>query len=305
MSFQGNNTLIAGRKNPVFFLLNEDEWVKALHYNPATQTYSFYPTQSDAVPTPVTANSVGDGSAGQTGNFANVGNNAVWNNTALPTTVGTNGGPSYFGVFDGAGNINEWTEGISSTLRIRRGGSFGTSATSTNIGSRFGLNPANKDSFTGFRIGSYSYVNRNFVHVYTQTNSDVSNPGYTTLGTTFGVVPYRFYVSKYLVTNEEYCDFLNSVASGTFTDTYGLFVSTMQNTVYGGINKNTLLNTYSFKTNYNNKPVNLINWFSAARYCNWLTNGKPVGPQGLTTTEAGAYYLNGATSGVAITRNPR
>lgn len=46
-----------------------------------------------------------------------------------------------------------------------------------------------------------------------------------------------------------------------------------------------------------------MSWFDAARFCNWLHNGRPSGPQTAATTENGAYLLNGATSGVGITLN--
>jgi len=41
------------------------------------------------------------------------------------------------------------------------------------------------------------------------------------------------------------------------------------------------------------KPVSHINWYNAARYTNWLSNGKPNGVQSSTTTENGAYQLSG------------
>jgi hypothetical protein len=41
---------------------------------------------------------------------------------------------------------------------------------------------------------------------------------------------------------------------------------------------------------YANRPVNYFSWGDAARFVNWLSNGA----QDLSTTEDGAYYLNGA-----------
>jgi formylglycine-generating enzyme required for sulfatase activity len=49
-----------------------------------------------------------------------------------------------------------------------------------------------------------------------------------------------------------------------------------------------------------NRPVNFVSWGDAARFANWLTNGQPTGAQGLTTTENGSYYLNGAISDAAL-----
>jgi formylglycine-generating enzyme required for sulfatase activity len=51
--------------------------------------------------------------------------------------------------------------------------------------------------------------------------------------------------------------------------------------------------------------VNFVAWGSAARFCNWLSNGQPIGNQDASTTEDGSYDLNGATSGAdlaAVTR---
>jgi formylglycine-generating enzyme required for sulfatase activity len=53
-------------------------------------------------------------------------------------------------------------------------------------------------------------------------------------------------------------------------------------------------------------PVNYISWADAARFCNWLDNDQPVGPEGNGTTETGAYTLNGATTWqllTAVSRN--
>jgi len=49
-----------------------------------------------------------------------------------------------------------------------------------------------------------------------------------------------------------------------------------------------------------NKPVIFVSWFSAARYCNWLHNGKPSGIQDVSTTEDGAYALFGSNSGIFL-----
>jgi hypothetical protein len=75
--------------------------------------------------------------------------------------------------------------------------------------------------------------------------------------------------------------------------------------VRGGINRSGSSGSYTYtvKTNYGNKPVNWVSWFDCARYCNWLHNGKPTGAQNNSTTEDGAYTLNGAISGNAVAKN--
>ena len=48
-----------------------------------------------------------------------------------------------------------------------------------------------------------------------------------------------------------------------------------------------------------------VSWFDAARYCNWEHNECPTGVQDASTTERGAYTLDGANEGgLDITRNP-
>ena len=43
-----------------------------------------------------------------------------------------------------------------------------------------------------------------------------------------------------------------------------------------------------------------MSWGDAARFANWLHNGQPTGLQIASTTEDGAYSLNGATSTAAL-----
>jgi hypothetical protein len=63
----------------------------------------------------------------------------------------------------------------------------------------------------------------------------------------------------------------------------------------GGINRSGAGGSYvySVKTNMGNKPVGYLSWHNCARYCNWLHNEKPTGSQNASTTEDGAYALNG------------
>ena len=49
-----------------------------------------------------------------------------------------------------------------------------------------------------------------------------------------------------------------------------------------------------------NRPVNWVSWGDAARFCNWLTKGRPEGDQDASTTEDGSYLLNGATTDEAM-----
>jgi sulfatase modifying factor 1 len=50
--------------------------------------------------------------------------------------------------------------------------------------------------------------------------------------------------------------------------------------------------------------VSFVSWLDAARYVNWLENGRPIGVQSVATTERGAFDLTVGAPGVAATRNP-
>jgi formylglycine-generating enzyme required for sulfatase activity len=124
-----------------------------------------------------------------------------------------------------------------------------------------------------------------------------------------GAVDYTYNIGKYEVTTGQYAAFLNAVA---VTDTYGLYSTDMDTAVhvYGcNIRRGGSSGSYSYTVgdgtptdvaNWASRPVNLVSWGDSARFANWLHNGQPTGAQGLTTTEDGSYYLNGATSSAAL-----
>jgi sulfatase modifying factor 1 len=122
--------------------------------------------------------------------------------------------------------------------------------------------------------------------------ADTDTPGYGAVSTSFQIMKYEF-------TNQQYTDFLNSVAA---TDTYALYNANMGSNARGGITQSGSSGsyTYSLKTNMGDKPVNYVSWFDAARVSNWYQNGATSS----SSTETGAYTLNGATSGSAPAVNP-
>ncbi len=132
----------------------------------------------------------------------------------------------------------------------------------------------------------------------------VGHPGNTadTAPAGFGAVATSFQIMKYEFTNQQYTDFLNSVAR---TDTYSLYNPSREgsNDIIGGISRSGSSGSYSYsvKTNMGDKPVNYVSWFDAARVCNWLMNGATSS----SSTETGAYTLvNGQTSREAPAVNP-
>ena len=51
-----------------------------------------------------------------------------------------------------------------------------------------------------------------------------------------------------------------------------------------------------------NKPVNFVSWYDAARFANWFHNGQPIGKQDSASTEDGAYTFSGPET--VSDRNP-
>ncbi len=121
--------------------------------------------------------------------------------------------------------------------------------------------------------------------------------------TGYGGVAYKFHIGTYEVTNSQYTAFLNATAA---TDTHGLY-DTAMSSGQGGINRSGSSGSYSYsmRSGFENKPVNYVSFWDAARFANWLTNGSPSGPQDASTTETGVYSLNGTTNpgNSSITRN--
>jgi formylglycine-generating enzyme required for sulfatase activity len=274
---------------------NNNSYIRALT---PTITYFEYSTQSDTIPTTVTANTVGDGSAGSTGNFANYNYAADWNSSnGNVTTVGTNGGPSFYGLYDQTGQVWEWNDAItgsgSTPARGVRGGSWLN--TSEYIGASYrgftGAGPSFGNGNVGFRIACGSSQTTDLFDLLTIGNAGNSNDN-----TGFGAVSYEYKIGKYPITNSLYCDFLNLIAA---TDPNGLYNTNMGSQIVGGISRSGSSGsyTYSVRTNMGNKPVVYITWTDAARFANWLHNGAGSG-----STETGAYTMNGTRTD--ILKNP-
>jgi formylglycine-generating enzyme required for sulfatase activity len=131
---------------------------------------------------------------------------------------------------------------------------------------------------------------------------DIGNPGNSNDSTGYGAVNYTYAIGKYEVNLNQYTAFLNSVAA---TDTYSLYNTSMEtNLNIAGISRSGSNGSYTYSVIGSGlRPVTHVSWFDAARFANWMANGQPTGAQNSSTTEDGAYALNGAMSGVSFTKN--
>lgn len=143
-------------------------------------------------------------------------------------------------------------------------------------------------------------------HALTYNLVSVGNPGNVDDDTGFGAVASSYQIGAYEVSIGQYTEFLNAVAA---TDTYGLYNGGMGGIPnVAGISRSGSSGSYVYAVIINsgsseNRPVTSVSWFNAARFANWMANGQPAGSQDATTTEDGAYTLNGATSGIVPSKN--
>ena len=134
----------------------------------------------------------------------------------------------------------------------------------------------------------------------------VGNAGNAADTTTYGGVAYDYQIGKYDVTIGQYTAFLNAVAA---TDTYSLYNTSMATDLnMAGISRTGSSGSYTYSVINNggdssNRPITYVSWWDSARFSNWMANGQPTGAQSSTTTENGAYNVNGVTTGNAPGKN--
>jgi len=134
----------------------------------------------------------------------------------------------------------------------------------------------------------------------------VGNAGNNPDTTGFGAVAYPFQIGQYDVTIAQYTQFLNAVAK---TDRFELYDANMASDLnIAGISRSGSPGNYTYAVMINdglssNRPIAYVNWFNAARFANWMSNGQPTGPQSASTTENGTYDLSNASNGIAVAKN--
>ena len=111
----------------------------------------------------------------------------------------------------------------------------------------------------------------------------------------YGQVAYSFDISRRQVTNAQYACFLNAVAEEDPNELYNPHMSGED----GGIVRRGSSGRYEYmvKRAKSANPVSHVSFLDALRFCNWLHNGRPVGKQDSSSTEDGAYTIEGPVVG--------
>ena len=261
------------------------------------------------------------------------------------SSVGSNGQPSYYGAYDMNGNAAEWVDPPDRTdfpntrnTEFAAGGSWKT-IVDENIGSS-GLksyDPRVRVSGfedVGFRVASPNLLNDIFKIIDTSVsglgmsfvvvgdpnnisdtsttyikNDTTQNPGdpeyMPYVQNNLGVSNRAFRISKHEITNNQYCEFLNSVAT---QDVQGLYDTRMGSSNKGGIVRTGTNGSYLYtvKSNMSNKPVLFVSYINALRFCNWLHNGADYAntyQEALPLIENGSYEIISDSNSVSKNSN--
>jgi formylglycine-generating enzyme required for sulfatase activity len=179
-------------------------------------------------------------------------------------------------------------------------------------GSGRGARTLNARAFAGcLALAVTALANAAFGAPISINYATIGNPGNAAQNVTnWGSVPSVYKIATTETTNKDYVAFLNSVDPAG-TNPRGIYNSTnAASPLYGIAFSGTAASgsKYTVKTGtapsgfaYSDMPVLFTNWFSAARFTNWLANGQT---SGTASMESGAYTLNGQVSGPIPTRTP-
>ena len=141
------NNSITRNADATIFLTSEDEWYKAAYYDAASTSYFNYPTGSSTAPT--AESPPGTDFTNGSANY-----NAAVGGVTDVGAYGAKPSDSPYGTFDQGGNVDEWTEAISGSSRVLRGGSFGDDSDRLSTawqGVPF-PGPSTEDDGLGFRV---------------------------------------------------------------------------------------------------------------------------------------------------------
>jgi len=173
-------------------------------------------------------------------------------------------------------------------------------------GSGRGARVLNLRAFAGVLAFALASVASSVLAVTIDTKI-IGHPGNLPNAFGYGHVPYTFNMATYETTNQQYVAFLNAVGH---TNPNLIYDARMATDANGGIVQSGAAGSFSYAVKpgnnlmgapYADVPVTFVNWFSAARFANWLHHGQPQNP---ALIESGSYTLGNQTSGAIPSRNP-
>lgn len=217
------------------------------------------------------------------------------------------------GTVNQAGNVMEWVESpVGRDQQMALGGSLFLPEDALRVGYQDSELPEKKLSSFGFRVARAVGIDEPIQVPYVEQAprqetsakgvSSASAAAWVRIGrpgnvsdwrTGVGCVPYVYELAGGEVTNAQYVEFLNAVASAE--DLHQLFVPDMETGVVGGVLrvKNGKHWRYEAKPGMADRPAAYLSWFALARFANWLHHGRPAGRQVIGVTEGtknqGAY----------------
>jgi len=309
-----------------------EDKASGIYYGFATQSLDY--AGDDIVPFASRIGSNGYGinnSANNAVNFREAADTGIWANRV--TAVGTNGRPSYYGTYDQNGNVYEWiedsvTNGSLSSYQYVCGGSWRTFF-ADGLRSYIPTPRTSGLDDIGFRVASQAGFSNDTIELNLGLKfvrvDDVNNPsdnGYlytedfdNRFGinsepspitvNNLGVVNHSYNISSFEVTNSQYATFLNSVATGVYPDS--LYDSRMSSNNIGGITQSgdgiSTPFSYTVKGGMGAMPVVFVNYLSAIRFINWLSNGAISGDDAVDTLEYGSYSIEGIAQSITKNKN--
>lgn len=225
--------------------------------------------------------------------------------------------PSPWGAYDMAGEVSQWTStfDLTGSTVIIRGGSW-SSQTSDELTSkvRLGISGLTTSPTIGFRVVynippppviTHLDMKKDLVAIGAPDNDYDTKDDPE--GPSLGKVSTVYQIQKYDVTAEQYCMFLNAVAS--HSDPHHLYHPQMTKDSnvaciirYGNASRGYSYFPWPGREKF---PVTYVNWFSALRFCNWLENDQPVGESSPETTESGSFTPNDQGQFSLATNNPK
>ena len=280
-------------KNALYWLPNENEWLKAAFFKGNFWDESLLSKGSNCYT-----------SSGWACPYPHI------------KSVGKDVEPSYYGTYDQQGNAAEWIENArGADWKLALGGSLIRPSTFAMFDEAEGDYPNKSITTFGVRVCRTSKVSKldsAKEEIYsprvdslmqTPLINDLCGDQYVLVANAGNVgdivnqfkgrVNYDYYIAKTELSNASYCKFLNAVA--TVEDPYGLYDENMSKGACGGIARIKCNDkwTYQCKEGYANLPVVYVNYYDIARYANWMHFGCPEGRCELGITEGndsqGAY----------------